>query len=397
MLEFYLRPEVIGTADAGLFVSSEGYAWHRRRPTGVWCVRPVEILPGEVASVNDVVKLEGKILNLSPPDRFTKSVVGIPEGSRPLWSMMLSRRDYRSFLDSLVHDIHEATTGIYTSYYETAWTAHTKLFNSIQRFAKPNEDILNESGNSDVAGFKSRFGFCEPIVYNRIGTRTGRLTISSGPPILTLKKDARKFLRSRWGDNGVLLSLDFSALEVRLLMSDDTSQVTQQDPYIDLSHSLNGLLDRTQSKLALISTVYGSSEHGLTQSLGLPLSEVSKVHNVITSKFGVEKLVNRLRSEFLDKKCIRNKYGRRIALPDSSDGTLLNSYLQSTGVDVALWGFLEIVNRLNEEWAVPVAVLHDALILDVTKEFAQKIGESLAVQVPGYIGKFPLKISIFNS
>ena len=101
--------------------------------------------------------------------------------------------------------------------------------------------------------------------------------------------------------------------------------------------------------------------------------------------------------EILDKKCIRNKYGRRIALPDSSDGTLLNSYLQSTGVDVALWGFLEIVNRLNEEWAVPVAVLHDALILDVTKEFAQKIGESLAVQVPGYIGKFPLKISIFNS
>jgi DNA polymerase I-like protein with 3'-5' exonuclease and polymerase domains len=135
----------------------------------------------------------------------------------------------------------------------------------------------------------------------------------------------------------------------------------------------------------------------LTQSLGLPLSEVSKVHNVITSKFGVEKLVNRLRSEFLDKKCIRNKYGRRIAVPDSSDGTLLNSYLQSTGVDVALWGFLEIVNRLNDEWAVPVAVLHDALILDVTKEFAQKIGESLAVQVPGYIGKFPLKISIFNS
>jgi hypothetical protein len=108
-------------------------------------------------------------------------------------------------------------------------------------------------------------------------------------------------------------------------------------------------------------------------------------------------LLKRLRSEHNENGFIRNRYRRRIETPDPGDGQLLNSYLQSTGVDVALLGFSEITRRLNPEHAVPVALLHDALILDTTQEFADKIGATLSVPVPGFIGKFPIKVSAFNT
>ena len=81
-------------------------------------------------------------------------------------------------------------------------------------------------------------------------------------------------------------------------------------------------------------------------------------------------------------------------MPDPSDGSLLNSYLQSTGVDVSLLGFKSVIDKLPEEHCTPVALIHDAMLLDVSRELAQKMLSRghINVAVQGYEGKFPLKV-----
>jgi hypothetical protein len=68
-----------------------------------------------------------------------------------------------------------------------------------------------------------------------------------------------------------------------------------------------------------------------------------------------------------DRKYITNFYGRRVKTETAH--TLINHYIQSTAVDVAMLGFknlLEYVEQLGRlEDIVPLFVLHDALILDI--------------------------------
>ena len=391
MDQFYVCSDILGTDNLGLFVSQDGFTFLGRRPKDCWIVG--KRAPNEF-SLDDALQLENNQVRLSPPEKFSKTIIGIPKGHRAKWPEMLPKREFKSFINDLIKNIQESFHKNDFRYYLNTWSKITPIFSSFKRMAKVDSAIFQ--AEVDASSFKPVNGFCESINYNRFGTRTGRLTITSGPQILTLKRDLRKFLRSRWGDNGVLLSFDFSALEVRLLTSDNTGSVSQEDPYLDLSFALNGELNRERAKLALISTVYGATVQGLMKSLLVSQKDAQKIHDVITQRYGVDLLVKKLRSEFTMNGYIRNRYFRKVEVPDPGDGQLLNSYLQSSGVDVALLGFLEIINRLNPDWAIPVAVLHDALILDVSKEFASKIGSTLKVSVPGYDGKFPLKISEFN-
>lgn len=392
MDHFYISPDVLGMKDQGLLVSQEGYNFVGKRPKDSWVLgrrAPTEF------SLDDVFQLENANIRSLPPEKFSNTILGIPSGSNPRWIEMMPRRDFRAFITKLVYDVRNSVSKCDFNYYLNTWNKITPLFHSLKRMVKVDQGIFQHE--FDTSSFKPVSGFCAPIIYNRFGTRTGRLTISSGPQLLTLRKDLRKFLRSRWGDSGQLLSLDFSALEVRLLMSDASGQVSSGDPYVDLSNALHGELNREQAKLALISTVYGSTVQGLIKSLGVSHQQAQRIHEVIVSRYGVDSLVKKLRVKHSADGYIRNRYGRRVEVPEPGDGQLLNSYLQSTGVDVALWGFWEIIQRLDASYAVPVAVLHDALILDVNDEFVKKIGLTLNVPVPGYEGKFPLKISAFNS
>lgn len=391
---FYVYPEVLGTESTGLVIDSEGYRWSQRRPKDHWSFRGSMAI-GDAQSLDELFKLEGKSFNHLPQQKFSKTTLGILEDHRPLWSMMLPKRDYLSHLKFLTSQLEDTFNSVQQHYYLQCWVPHYEVFASLRRLPAPDPMMFQEN-IPEAESFKPRGGWCNKIHYNRFGTRTGRLTITSGPQILTLRKAARKFLRSRWGNNGKLISIDFSALEVRLMMAELTGSVSEIDPYLELSETLNGELTREDSKLALISTVYGSTEHGLSGSLGVSLDRAREIHTTIQMKYGLKELIKRLRDQFMDLGFIRNRYGRRIEIADAGDGPLLNSYLQSTGVDVSLWGFLEIIKRLPEEHAVCVGLLHDSIIIDCSDEFFDRIGTQLRVSIPSYVGKFPLKISQFN-
>lgn len=393
MQPVYLYPQLLGS-ESGLVVDEDGYRWSSRRPPECWALRGEVRLEEDANSLDELAKLEAASLPTSPPPRFAKSL-GAIGGSKPMWSMAMPRRDYRSFVEDLVSATASFVSGVETSYYLETWVPHRRVFSSITRMAAPDPSLFTQDHDQDVSSFKPRGGLCDRIYYNRFGTRTGRLTVASGPSVLTLRKDLRKFLRSRHGEPGVLLQLDFSALEVRLLAADPTKSVPPGDPYQELADDLG--MDRKSAKLALISTTYGSSERGLATSLGVDVPFARRIVEAIHRRHGVDQQVQRLRAEHTKQGYIRNRYGRRVEVPDAADGPLLNSYLQSTGVDVALWGFLQVIDRIPEGHGFPVALIHDAMVLDVTRELAAKIGGSLGLSIPGYDGKFPVKVEPLNT
>jgi hypothetical protein len=66
---------------------------------------------------------------------------------------------------------------------------------------------------------------------------------------------------------------------------------------------------------------------------------------------------------------ILNGYGRPIWCEDTKPYALLNYYVQSTAVDVALSGFRNIINRLKQydlmSMIRPVFILHDGIFFDI--------------------------------
>ena len=91
----------------------------------------------------------------------------------------------------------------------------------------------------------------------------------------------------------------------------------------------------------------------------------------------------------LGKVC--NKHGRYLELDDPQDHLFVNTFAQSTGVDVALLGFKSVMDRLGIDGVRPLFVLHDALILDVRSDRLKDVENISSVKVHGYDAAFPLK------
>ena len=59
-------------------------------------------------------------------------------------------------------------------------------------------------------------GQAKKVRYDQIGTTTGRLTVKSGPAILTLPQKYRDVISSRY-DQGKVIQIDFVSVEPRVL------------------------------------------------------------------------------------------------------------------------------------------------------------------------------------
>jgi len=89
---------------------------------------------------------------------------------------------------------------------------------------------------------------------------------------------------------------------------------------------------------------------------------------------------------------ITNFYGRPIEVTDARRNVLVNNFLQSSAVDVALAGFCQIAENIPS--CKPVFIIHDALIMDVPKGQEDAL-ENIVAQ--GFsdekMGHFPLKLT----
>lgn len=315
------------------------------------------------------------------------------------WQHVLPRSVYENYFKNTVKVIEDTFSELPFDYYETAWIPGTALLASLKP-AKIDVDawhkFLDEANvNAAVlASFKpDPRGFADVPTYNRFGTRTGRLTVSDGPNILTLKREHRAILRSSFSD-GFICSLDFRALEPRIVLAEAGRSSDAEDIYGELAEKIFGdRSNRDAVKVAVISELYGAAKESLRARLGISQAKIDAFVRGINDFFKLEDLRARLATQAASGRII-NHFGRPLQVDPSAKNLFINTYVQSTGVDVAMIGFNNILDHLGKDGVRPLFVLHDALILDVKSDRKSDIEKITSVKIPHYELDFPLKFEI---
>ena len=279
------------------------------------------------------------------------------------------------------------------SKYQTIFNNHSKFF-KLLRPAKIDGLLLlafkeiekNETILSTLNSFNPSQGFSKKICYNRFKTTTGRLTVKSGPRILTLPSRCRSILKSRFKDGSIFIA-DFKSLEPRIARY-LTSNICGEDIYRDIQEKLDVDVDRSVIKRFVISTLYGSKSQLIDniskEKIRLILTELDKFFNMEKIKY--------LSINIDDVGIRRNYYGRPLwNLEESKENVLVNNFIQSSAVDLTLNYFYDLTTKLDLESAIPLFVIHDAILFDVKSEYKQFFQDQIEKGYTDNLGKFYLE------
>lgn len=320
------------------------------------------------------------------------------------WGNILSEKDKIEYNKKIINHISNVLKDINEnnlSYFNNILSIRENFLNSLNRFYIDEEEInkiLSQEKNKNSISTLQNFYFSNEkiIKYNNFGSRTGRLTVDNDLNILTLKKEYRKIFKSEFGDNGQLIAIDFSSLEVRLLLLEAGKSIKNFDIYQKISDGLKNILDREQVKKLLISFIYGASNEKLASICEVDISIINDIILSLKRNLNIENLLLKIKSKINNNK-IENKLGRLIKLENNSndDGIILNYYIQSLGADFSIVTFYNFLNNLNTPDIKPIFIIHDSLVLDVHNSNLNNISNLDSIFSEIYKVKFPVKITNF--
>lgn len=313
------------------------------------------------------------------PEAHQKAFKGLSarlQGNAVPWELAVPEKAYKA-IKADQESYADEVQSLDVSYVNKVYEPTNQVFDFLQP-VKINTEKHSHYINLDKTGHTESFtpdeeGYTRPVEYDRLSTITGRLKTVSGPRILLLPKIYREVMESRWGNKGKIVSLDYSSLEPRTLLSVCGGQPIERDLYTHVKDNLFKNIDninRATVKKVVLSELYGAGLDSIKEKLP-DVKDVAWVVSEIRNYFGIEKLKQKLYSEWISsgQRYITNFYGRRVKTENTH--TLINHYVQSTAVDISLQGFLSILqlikdmDRLSD--IVPLFILHDAIILDVNE------------------------------
>jgi hypothetical protein len=395
VVPFCIDAAVLGT-DRHLVCAESGYSWHVTVPAGTWHLSG-QVKPDSDWCLDTALRLGGSSPDLSPPGRFVNAMALVMSGSSaPVpWQRVMPAGAHRAFVRGIIDQVAVAMAKAPVDYYRGTWVPGNAVIRSLRpaRVDAGRFQALVAAGVGNLATvqtFAPDFrGYAMPVTYDRFGTLTGRLTVTKGPNILTLKREYRDLLVPA-GD-GCIVSVDFAALEVRVLLYEAGRRCDEPDLYAMIAREIGH--DRKAVKGAVISELYGSSKFALGKVLGIEGRELNTFVKKVKAYFNTPALLKRIKAQFYETGRVINRYGRPVLIDEPQDHIFINYYAQSSGVDVTLLGFSQIVARLAEEapGVRPLYLLHDALILDVPRRHLDQIMSVDHVFVPGYVQKFPIR------
>ena len=380
-MDYAITSRILGD-DLNLIVQDDSLSWVNWEPGG-YVVGPAG---SEQVSIDDLAEMHmidsrPEIVH-SEHRRAFKALLGGEEHSVP-WGLAL-RPDYlmkrvRATMEwaQNVLCVHEASG--YGETYRIGQELLSSLYRAtvdVKRLQLHLSNEVNPSLRSQLHSFVAHGSEPAPggdrirpprTVYSRCSTSTGRLTVVEGPNVLTLPKRYKDIFGA--ARDHTLVEVDFVSLEPRVALYVAGRKETPRDIYSDvsdrLSSSLGNHLDRDTAKLATLSSLYGSGPGELQKQLG-SRSAAREVLRVTKEYFCVDQLRNRLRQDLHDKN-LRNHFGRPLHSLDGQEDShkLVNHFIQSTAVDVALLGFSSLLNFVKHLKPRPIYVIHDALLLEI--------------------------------
>ena len=265
--------------------------------------------------------------------------------------------------------------------------------------------------------------------YNQTTTATGRLS-SSEPnlqniPIKTeTGRQIRKAFVPRAGKDqrGQLLSADYSQIELRILahLSKDKNLTAafQEDRDIHryTATLLYGVTEkevtremRNVAKTINFSIIYGKTAFGLSQDLGVSVSEAESFINQYFTRYAqVKEYLESQKEKARQEGYLTTLLGRRSYFPEIrsknvqvrqfAERAAINAPIQGSAADLIKLAMIAIQSRL--ESACPEALMimqvHDELVFDVPEKWVHSLSAIVKEEMEkAYSLRVPLKVDLF--
>ena len=352
--------------------------------------------PKSALSVDQLLSLYGIEIPSVATDRF-RTAMNVVGSQAPPWQKIIPRKEYISRFRDLVSKAQSAVSVLQGNEYSSFFLKSNSVFSSLVPSHVDVAALDSYLAEQDVAALRSVKRLLSGSVlpapnYNRVKTKTGRLTIVEGPQILTLKKEFRSVFKSSF-EGGSLYEIDFVSLEPRVALNLAKGDDSQDDVYKCFVDTHDLQITRDTAKLAVLCALYGAGTSKLTRVLKQDNSKVTarQLLSKISAFFGVNDLTDVLKSQSKSG-YITNYFGRPIEIDDNRGSILVNNFLQSTASDLAIHAFSSF-SEDKKFPALPVFIIHDALVVDVMP------GNEVALEdylKDGFthekLGRFPLKL-----
>lgn len=366
-----------------MIVNDDEISWSSSVPMDSWTLGDSSS-PFAAEALFEVVNKE--VPNIVPSE-YAESMVGIARGRVP-WPLVIPPAMLREHIIGVHADVQDCLEDL-GPYADTLRKSREILGHLDSSVIDVHilRNLQSESGAGQLDTFEpGPGGMLLPPTYSH-RTSTGRLTVVDGPRILTMHKQHRKLLGSRY-NGGKMMQVDFVSLEPRVLRLIHAGSAPE-DLYSDMLKSFGGDFTRRQAKLATLKSLYGAGAASVGEELGAEARELTR-H--VVSYFGLAEHRDRLNPV---RGPVKSFWGR--PLPEVTDSRIaVSHFAQSTAVDVALMGFGAFNASMVEKdlLAVPCFVLHDALLIDASPESMDGLQDlaSQGVEIPG-LGHFPLSLT----
>jgi len=310
----------------------------------------------------------------------------------PRIDLVLSKKAVSAHIKTLIDACKRV---IEDSYYAGQYQTQNLLLDSFQS-ANVDLSLLRQQDDNVIDAFTANAeGQCARIEYDNYGSSTGRMSVKSGPKILTMSKELRHIFRSSWGDEGTLLSVDYNALEPRVIMTLMGVKTLPADIYTSIGEKLQlAHVSRKTLKLMILAILYGMARKNFIVKF-MSEQDPDVAYDRIRDELGVKDILTRIKQDMQDG-FIRNHYGRPLSCENES--LYVNHFTQSTAVDVACEGFLNLVKD-NSDIIRPIFILHDELVVDVKNSDLEKLKSRIGsgIYIPSLETSFHVTTKVFNA
>ena len=260
--------------------------------------------------------------------------------------------------------------------------------------------------------------------FHQTVTATGRLSstepnLQNIPTRTELGKKLRKVFKAEKGN--VFLDADYSQIELRVLahMSEDKIMVDafneDQDIHtICASQIFNVPVEevskqlRSRAKAVNFGIVYGISDFGLSEQVGIKRNEAKEYITAYLEKYsGIDNFMKDVVEDAKKKGYVTTLLGRRRYIPELSsnnymvrkfgDRAAMNTPIQGTAADIMKIAMVDVYNELKKRKLQSKLVLqiHDELLIDTVEKEKEEVKEILKTCMErAMVLKVPLKVEV---